>query len=50
MSDWQASQRYPDPSIVVLDPSFERYRLGLAKVERIATGMRWAEGPVWIGG
>ena len=49
MSDWQASQRYPDPSIVVLDPSFERYRLGLAKVERIATGMRWAEGPVWLG-
>ena len=49
MSDWQPSQRYPDPSIVVLDPSFERYRLGLAKVERIAHGMRWAEGPVWLG-
>ncbi len=49
MSDWQSSQRYPDPSIVVLDPSFERYRLALAKVERIAHGMRWAEGPVWLG-
>ena len=49
MSDWQPSQRYPDPSIVVLDPSFERYRLALAKVERIAHGMRWAEGPVWLG-
>ena len=49
MSDWQPSQRYPDPSVVVIDPSFERYRLALAKVERIATGMRWAEGPVWLG-
>jgi len=49
MSDWQPSQRYPDPAIVVLDPSFERYRLALAKVERIALGMRWAEGPVWLG-
>ena len=49
MSDWQPSQRYPDPSVVVIDPSFERYRLALAKVERLATGMRWAEGPVWLG-
>ena len=49
MSDWLPSQRYPDPAIVVLDPSFERYRLALAKVERIAHGMRWAEGPVWLG-
>ena len=49
MSDWQPAQRYPDPAIVVLDPSFERYRLALAKVERIAHGMRWAEGPVWLG-
>jgi len=49
MSEWQPAQRYPDPAIVVLDPSFERYRLALAKVERIAHGMRWAEGPVWLG-
>jgi gluconolactonase len=26
-----------------------KYRLSLAKVERIATGMRWSEGPVWFG-
>ena len=32
-----------------IDPSFAPYRLALAKVERIATGMRWAEGPVWFG-
>ena len=49
MSDWQPSPRYPDPSVVAVDPSFEKYRLGLAKVERLATGMRWSEGPVWLG-
>lgn len=49
MSDWQPSQRYPDPCIVSVDASFDRYRLALAKVERIAHGMRWSEGPVWLG-
>src|SRR5712691_8816656 len=46
---WQPSQRYPDPAIKIVDPSFARYRLALAKVERIASGMRWCEGPVWFG-
>jgi len=46
---WQPSQRYPDPSIVVLDEAFNKYRLPLAKVERLYTGCRWAEGPVWFG-
>ena len=46
---WEPSQRYPDPLVQVVDPSFAPYRLNLAKVERIATGMRWAEGPVWFG-
>jgi gluconolactonase len=41
--------RYPDPAVRVLDPRFEQYRLGNAAVERIATGCRWAEGPVWFG-
>ena len=49
MNDWQPSPRYPDPAIVVVDPAFERYRLALAKVERIASGCRWNEGPVWLG-
>jgi gluconolactonase len=49
MSDWQPSPRYPDPAIVSVDPSFDKYRVGLAKVERLATGMRWSEGPVWLG-
>jgi gluconolactonase len=43
------SVRYPDPAVRVLDPRFEQYRLGNAAVERIATGCRWAEGPVWFG-
>ncbi len=47
---WQPSPRYPDPAVVVIDDSFNRYRLPLAKVERLAGGItRWAEGPVWFG-
>lgn len=46
---WQASERYPDPRIQVFDPEFDKFRLPYAAVERIATGFRWAEGPVWFG-
>jgi gluconolactonase len=46
---WEPSQRYPDPAVESLDPRFEKYRLPLAAVERLATGCRWAEGPVWFG-
>src|SRR5213075_2563093 len=46
---WQPSGRYPDPSVKVVDPSFNKYKLGLAKVERIASNCRWNEGPVWFG-
>src|ERR1700758_5260434 len=46
---WQASERYPDPRIQVFDPEFEKFRLPYAAVERIATGFRWSEGPVWFG-
>ncbi len=49
MSDWQPSARYPDPAVVSIDPSFDRYRVAAAKIERIAHGFRWAEGPVWLG-
>jgi gluconolactonase len=48
-AQWQPSQRYPDPSVQIVDQSFARYRLALAKVERIASGLRWSEGPVWFG-
>ncbi len=46
---WEASLRYPDPAVEALDPRFEKYRHPLAGVERLATGCRWAEGPVWFG-
>jgi gluconolactonase len=49
VADWQPSARYPDPLIKIIDPSFAKYRLPLAKVEKIASGMRWCEGPVWFG-
>jgi gluconolactonase len=44
-----APVRYPDPAVRVLDERFERYRIDSAAVERLATGCRWAEGPVWFG-
>ena len=46
---WQPSERYPDPAIEILDPSFAQYVLFSAGVERLATGFRWCEGPVWFG-
>ncbi|HEX6321144.1 MAG TPA: SMP-30/gluconolactonase/LRE family protein [Burkholderiales bacterium] len=46
---WQPSERLPDAAVKEVDASFARYRLALAKVERLATGTRWAEGPVWFG-
>ena len=49
VSEFHPSARYPDPAIQIVDQSFARYRLASAKVERLATGFRWAEGPVWIG-
>ena len=45
----QLSERYPDPAIRTLDPSFNKYRLALAGVERIATGCRFNEGAVYFG-
>ena len=47
---WEPSERYPDPAVRVLDPAFNQYRLMLASVERLYTGCRWSEGPVWFGG
>jgi len=46
---WAPNLRYPDPAVQVLHPSFAKYRLPLASVERLAAGMRWSEGPVWFG-
>src|SRR5438874_7422814 len=49
LAGWQPSESYPDPAVEVLDRRFERYRHFNAGVERLATGMRWCEGPVWFG-
>ncbi len=46
---WQPATFYPDPAIHVLHPSFAQYRIMLGAVERLFTGLRWAEGPVWFG-
>ncbi|WP_315831453.1 SMP-30/gluconolactonase/LRE family protein [Bradyrhizobium prioriisuperbiae] len=46
---WQPSPRYPDPAIEILDPRFAKYHIVLSAVERLTTGLRWAEGPVWFG-
>jgi len=51
-NDWAIgplSQRYLDPLVKSLDPRFDKYRLPLASVERLWTGSRWGEGPVWFG-
>jgi gluconolactonase len=42
------NQRYPDPAIQILDPSFAKYRIYSSTVEQLASGMRWAEGPVYF--
>ncbi len=46
---WQPNLRYPDDNVVVLDKSFNQYRVMLASVEQLYTGCRWSEGPVWFG-
>lgn len=40
---------YPDPAVEVIDPRFAKYKVINAAVERLYTGTRWAEGPVWFG-
>jgi gluconolactonase len=47
--EWRPSPTYPDPAVQILDPRFASMRVTLAAVERLYTGCRWAEGPVWFG-
>jgi len=44
-----APVRYPDRDVVVLDPRFAKYKIGNAAIQRLHTGMAWAEGPAWNG-
>lgn len=46
---WREFPRYPDPHVISLDDRFDRYKLMNAAIERLATGTRWGEGPVWFG-
>ncbi len=49
--DWTNNQpvRYPDPNVVQLDKSFEKYALFNAVIYRHYVGTKWAEGPAWSG-
>jgi len=43
--DYKPNQRYPDPAVQILDPSFAKYRIYSSTIEQLGSGMRWAEGP-----
>ncbi len=48
--DWDRGLvSYPDPNVEIIDPRFAPYVLHTAAIERLFTGTRWSEGPVWIG-
>src|SRR5258708_33741867 len=49
-AQWQPSQRYPDPLIKIVDPSFARYRPPPAQAARTRPGPRWRAGPGGVGG
>jgi gluconolactonase len=50
--DWTGVEpiRYPDPDVVALDPRFQKYKVSNAPIQRLHTGMLWAEGPAWHAG
>ena len=39
--------RYPDRDVMVLDKRFSKYKVGNTPIQRLHTGMLWAEGPAW---
>lgn len=49
--DWTGRNpvRYPDPDIATLDNRFNKYKIGNTPIQRLRTGMLWAEGPAWNG-
>lgn len=48
-SEDHAIIRYPDASVVELDPRFGKYKIGNAAIQRLWTGALWAEGCAWNG-
>lgn len=49
--DWSGMNptRYPEPDVISLDKRFDKYRIGNTPIQRLYTGMLWAEGPAWNG-
>jgi len=47
--DWSSHNPsiYPDPDVVVVDPSFIPLRRYQGAIYRVWTGALWAEGPAW---
>ena len=50
--DWSGKNpiHYPDPDIISLDKRFNKYWVKSTPIERLYTGLLWAEGPAWNGG
>ncbi|MBL8360207.1 MAG: SMP-30/gluconolactonase/LRE family protein [Rubrivivax sp.] len=46
---FEPSARMPEPRVEILDPRGAALRLFSATVVQLASGMSWAEGPVWFG-
>jgi len=46
---FQPNSRLPDAAFEILAPEGRELRLFSACVEQLATGLQWAEGPVWFG-
>lgn len=42
--------RYPEPDVVALDKRFTKIKIGNTPIQRLYTGMLWAEGPAWHAG
>lgn len=49
MNESFGAAHYPDPAIQPAQAEFNNLILFNASVERLATGCRWSEGPVWFG-
>jgi gluconolactonase len=47
--DTKTPVTYPDPAVEIVDPRFAKYKIQNGAIERLYTGARWAEGPVWFG-
>ena len=45
LGGWEPSERYPDPAIKSLDPSFNRYRLSMPASSGLRLGCAGAKAP-----